>query len=44
MVIRKVKIASGAPQIMGKPRGRPKGAVGKAKRDLLGMEASAMVA
>ena len=36
-VIRKVRIASGPPEAMGvlkRGRGRPKGAVGKAKRDL----------
>ena len=44
VVIRKVRIASGPPQQMGKARGRPKGALGKAKSDLLGMESGAMVA
>ena len=41
VTIRKVRIASGPPQEIGvKARGRPKGAVGKVKRDLLGMESS----
>jgi hypothetical protein len=44
VVIRKVRIASGPAKVMGGVRGRPKGAVGKAKRDLLGREGSAMVA
>jgi len=44
VTIRKVRIASGPPQEIGaKVRGRPKGAVGKAKRDLLAM-GSSMVA
>ena len=44
MTIRKVRIASGPPQEIGtRARGRPKGAVGKAKRDLLAMGSSMVV-